>query len=202
MKREAILRPSVVLAVAVTSVIVGTRFLNKRSEKGACHGEAQQRLSSLAAQHNAVTDWQSRFDHRGVKIGDGHRAVYTSDVVSAVLREDGRPLLIVGHVFEVTKEAQAATLGVKAFEYPDLNFVLSCTSGDADVVLTQPTDRGDLFAVVAAVASVSRPGFETDAWVESEGDDVYAEIIVEPGDQYILRGRCLAIVYIGNYAPD
>jgi len=58
MNREVILRTLIVLAVAVGIGLVGWRFLDDRTKKQANDAERQQRLTSLVAQHNAVTNWQ------------------------------------------------------------------------------------------------------------------------------------------------
>lgn len=202
MNRDVILKGIVAVVVAAGIALVGWRFLHRRTQNRADDADRRQRIASLAAEHNAVTNWQSRFDEEGMKLEDGHRSVYTADIREAVLRTNGQPLLVIGYVFEVTKDGDTATLGVTAYEYPDMNFVLRCTTTQADLVLKQPTDDGEFFAVIANVISVSRPGFETDAWVEEDEDDVYAEVIVEPGDQYMLHGRCLDLMYLGEYDPD
>lgn len=202
MNRDVILKGIVAVVIAAGIAFAGWRFLQRRTQSHADDADRRERIVSLAAQYNAVTNWQSRFDEDGMKLEDGHRSVYTADITEAVLRTNGQPLLVIGYIFEVANDGDTATLGVKAYEYVDMNFVLRCTTTQADLVLTQPTDEGEFFAVIADVISVSRPGFETDTWVEEDEDDVYAEVIVEPGDQYILHGRCLDLMYLGEYDPD
>jgi len=161
--------------------------------------QTQQKILTLAKRYNAVTDWQERFDEDGIKIAKGHRAVYTTDIEKALIQSDSRPVLIVGYVFDITKIGDNKYLGIKAFAYPDLNFLLKCQSQQTKLVLNQPTDGGKFFAVVANVISVSRPAFETDALIEETGDESHSDIIVEPGDQYIIQGTCLDILYVGHY---
>ncbi len=192
---------SIVFGVIVLLIAgyFGWRFISKHQREKFEAIQAQQKTSTLAERYNAVTDWQSRFDEDGIKIGKGHRAVYTMDIEGALMPKDGRPVLIVGYVFDVTKIGDSYHLGIKAFGYPDVNFLLECQSKHAELVLAQPTDEGGSFAVVASVVSISRPGFETDALIEDTDNDVYAEVIVEPGDQYVLQGTCLDISYVGYY---
>jgi len=201
--RDAILRAFLLLAFAAVVVMFGWRSVQKRRRERADAQECEEQLASLTGKYNAVADWQNALEEGWVKVGGGYRSAYTCDITDAVLREDGRPLLVVGYVFDVTTEATGATLNVlSALGCPDMYFVLDCTTQHTDVVLNQPTDDGDFFAVVATVTSVSRPGFEADAWVETEDDETYADIVVQPGNTYVLRGRCLGITYIGDYESD
>lgn len=187
-----------IVSVVLVLLIVW-HFISKHQSEKTETIQAQQKISTLAKRYNAVTDWRERFDEDGIKIGKGHRAVYTTDIEKALIRNDSRPVLIVGNVFDITKIGDNNYLGIKAFAYPDLNFLLKCQSQQTELVLTQPTDDGEFFAVVANVFSVSRPAFETDVLIEEIDDEMYSDIIVEPGDQYILQGTCLDISYIGHY---
>lgn len=183
----------------VLVLLVAGYFISKHQSEKAETIQTQQKISTLAKRYNAVTDWQERFDEDGIKISKGHRAVYTTDIEKAFIRNDSRPVLIVGYVFDIIKIGDNKYLGIKAFAYPDLNFLLKCQSQQTELVLTQPTNDGEFFAVVANVISVSRPAFETDALIEETDDERYSDIIVEPGDQYILQGTCLDISYVGHY---
>jgi len=187
------------IVFGILVLLVAGYFISKHQNEKAETIQTQQKISTLAKRYNAVTDWRERFDEDGIKIGKGHRAVYTTDIEKALIRNDGRPVLIVGYVFDITKIGDNNYLGIKAFIYPDLNFLLECQSQQAELVLAQPTDDGEFFAVVANVISVSRPAFETDALIEETDDERYSDIIVEPGDQYILQGTCLDISYVGYY---
>ena len=186
------------IVFGVIVVLVAGYFIFKHQSEKTEAIQTQQKISTLAKRYNAVSDWQERFDEDGIKIGKGHRAVYTTDIENALIRNDGRPVLIRGYVFDITKIGNKNYLGIKAFAYPDLNFLLECQLQHVELVLAQPTDGGKVFAVVANVISVSRPAFETDAFIEETDNEVYSEIIVEPGDQYILKGTCLDILYVGH----
>jgi hypothetical protein len=192
---------SIVFGVIVLLVggFFGWRFISRHQREKVETIQMKQKISNLVEHYNAVTNWQHGFDEDGIKIGEEHRAVYTTDIESALIRSDDRPVLIVGYVFEVRKIDDRHYLGIKAFGYPDMNFILECQSKHAERVLAQATDEGESFAVVASVVSVSRPTFEADAWIEGTDDDRDAQVIVEPGDVYLLQGRCLDISYVGHY---
>ena len=182
----------------IVLLIVGF-FIFKHQNEKAKTIQTQQKIVTLAKRYNAITDWGKKFNKDGIKIGKGHRAVYTTDIEKALIRKNGQPVLIVGYVFDITTIGDNKYLGIKAFEYPDLNFLLKCQSQHTELVLSQQTDDGNFFAVVASVVSVSRPAFEVDTITEEADDESYSDIIVEPGDQYILQGTCLDISYVGHY---
>ena len=192
---------SIVVGIIVIVVVgyFGWRTISRKQREKTEAIQTKKKISTLAERYNAVTNWQDKFDENGIKIGKGHRNVYTTDIESALIQNNGRPVLIVGYVFDVTKIDDRYYLGIMAFEYPDLSFMLRCQSKHAELVLTQPTDDGTSFAVVANVVSVSRPAFEADALIEGTDDDIYTQVIVEPGDQYILQGTCLDISYVEHY---
>lgn len=188
------------LALLVVAGFFGWRAHSHKQREKAEVLEKQQTIAGLAARYNAISNWHDRFEVEGIKTTNGYRvSYYTSDIEDALLRTGGRPVLIVGSVFEVRRIADQAYLGIKAFEYPSLSFILRCEPRHAEFVLGQSTANGDLFVAVANVTSVSRPSFEADARINEDGDDKNAEVIVEPGDQYILKGTCLDISYVGDY---
>jgi hypothetical protein len=99
----------------VIVLLVAGYFIYKHQSEKAETIHMQQKISTFAKRYNAVTDWEERFDKDGIKIGKGHRPVYTTDIENALIRNDGRPVLIVGSVFDVTKIGDKNYLGIKAF---------------------------------------------------------------------------------------
>lgn len=187
----------IVISIIVL-VLVGW-FIFRRQKTKTEFIKTKQKISIFAEQYNAVADWQKIFDEDGIKIGKGHRPVYTTDVENALIRNDGRPALIVGYVFDVSKTGDSHYLGIKALADPNLHFLLECQLEHIKLVLSQSTDDGEFFVVVAIVNFVSRPPFEVDTVTEEDDEGEYSYVIVEPGDQYILKGTCLDIMYVGDY---
>ncbi len=202
MKRGFVMRSLLAVSVGAGAAFVGQRLQESRAHTRADEVNKRQRVTYLVAEHHALTNWRSGFDEDGVKLKDGHRPVYTSDIAGAVLRTPRQPVLVIGQVFDVARDQEVVTIGVKAAGYPDMNFILQCTTAHADLVLKQPVDGGEFFAIIAEVTSVSRPGFEADAFADETEDGVHANVVVEPGDQYIMKGRCLDLMCWGEYDED
>jgi len=193
-------RQRFVVVGGVITIVLAIGIFWYVSRRKASTSKREQTISSIANRYGAVRDWHKSFDRDRdrVILPAGHRAVYTIDVEKATLRPDKKPLLLIGYVFEARTCADKHYLGVKTRDYPDLNFILECKKDALQKVLDQPADSGSYFAVVAHVQAVKRPAFEIDLFVVGpEEDDV--GILVEPGDQYILTGTCLDIVFIGEY---
>lgn len=156
-------------------------------------------IENVITKYNAIKDWNKHFDKEGYNLEIGHRYVYSDDIEKNLIRNDGKSIIVIGYIFEVKRKNNNFIIGIKYDGYPDLNFLLTSDENQAQIVLNQNTDEGRLFAVVSNIKRVYRPQFESDCYTfEDEEEGYYSRILVEPGDQYIILGNCLEIIYIGK----
>lgn len=62
--------------------------------------------------------------------------------------------------------------------------------------MSQKVDLFEQYAVVALISTLQKPKFEVKAYSHS-GED--AEVVVESPDIFIARGRCLDLLFVGDY---
>jgi len=161
-------------------------------------------LSDMALTNGAIRHWNKDFHEEGLKLKDGYRSIYTVDIERAS-RNTGKPILAIGFVYDVSQVNDQYWVGMTSYDYPDLSFLLKCSQKISESILSQQTDKGEFFAFVAQVERVERPSFEVDMVMENDetsDDDTIRQIIVEPGDQYIVYGSCLDVKFLGKYSDE
>jgi len=159
--------------------------------------DARGKIRDMVAAFNALENWNRSFDEQGYKLDEGHRPIYTDDVQRALIETNKRPVLVTGRVIDVQERISGYAITLRYDGYPNLVFVLTTDEEQGQLVLRQDTDEGDLFAVVAEIKKVHRPRFEagSSTWGKEQKLDA-AGIVVEPGDFYVLEGKCLDLQYI------
>jgi len=156
--------------------------------------QIEQAISSMVAKYNAVTDWKKNFNNESVLLGK----IYTVQVEDALIRSDNRPILFFAFVEDVQRQGNKYYVHFwNWYELgPDIRFVLECNSKQAKKILEQKTDFFEKYAVVALISTLQKPKFEVKAYPHSRGG---ADIIVEPSDIFIAKGRCLDLLFVGDY---
>jgi len=188
----------IALAIGIWIVlnIISSQHSNVKKEKAEVEKKIQieQTISNMVARHNAVTDWKKNFNEKSTLLG----RIYTVQVEDALIRSDGRPVLFFASVDDVTR------IGNKYYVHfhnwfdlsPEIRFVLECDSEQVKKIMGQITDFFEQYAVVALISSLQRPKFEVKAYPHSAED---AEVVVEFSDIFIARGRCLDLLFVGDY---
>jgi len=149
-------------------------------------------ILKMVAKYNAITDWKKGFAEKMV------RGIYTIEMEEALVRKDGRAVLFFGSVSDIMRRDNKYFIHFwNWLDFPslDIRFVLECDSVKVKKVMDQSNSIFDEFAVVALISSVQKAMFEVRA--ESESDEE-ANIVVEPSDVFIAKGRCLDLLFVGD----
>jgi len=197
----------IVLAVGVwgvSSIISSCRSATQK-EKAETEKKVQieQNISGMVARHNAVIGWEEIFNVEDIVTGQ----VYTLQVEDALVRKDGRPILLFGSVSDIVRRNNEYFVhfkkGVLDFSIPDIYFALKLNAEQIKKIIGQKTEIFDRYAIVATITSVQRPKFDVKAYSQNgeDGKSEYTEIAVEPCNIFIAKGRCLDLLFVGEYEP-
>lgn len=164
--------------------------------------ELQDKVAEFASQHDAVTNWNESFVDQDFM----QENTYSFEVENALVRKDGRPLLILATIDDISKENDTYLLHLST-ELLDLVFPQSpmldlrlVLEGEQDLVekITTRGARGfiDTYAIIATISSVSRPNFVAKAY-PTYGEE--AQIVVESPDFFVVRGRCIDLMFYSSW---
>jgi hypothetical protein len=136
----------------------------------------------LAGRYNAITNWKAKFEDVD--------EIYVADVQDALIRKDGRPLLVSVEVIDIVKAEDKNIVHFRETnsDDPDTRFILECSSEQIKTI-TEHRDEFTEFAVVASIASVRRANKE----------DVHEDS--DPLDTFIATGTSLDLQYF-NYTTS
>jgi len=160
---------------------------NGRRQQG--EGERQrtaQAIGELARAHNAVVDWR-----KGLAAKEPLGRVFSAELVPVLIRSDGRPILFIADLLDVSSESGDYTCKFEAYAnaIQKMGLILACTPDQANQIMHDPEGR---YAVVVQVASVS-PGVP-----ETGGSTDETQTASFP-----VYGRCLGQVNVGkDYIDD
>lgn len=184
------------IGIWIVSNIISSQHSKAEEEKEEVEKKIQieQTISNMVARHNAVTDWNKNFYEGDTLL----RHTYTVQVEDALIRNDGRPVLLFGSVDDVIRQGNKYYVHFQNVLYqgPDIHFVLECDSEQVKKIMGHMAGLFNQYAVVALIQSLQRPKFEVTAFSHS-GED--AEVVVESSDIFIARGRCLDLLFVGDY---
>lgn len=152
--------------------------------------QIQQAISDMTERHHAVADWQGSLDD--YRVGP----IYTIEVESLLVRDDGRPILFFAEVSDVRRRGDryilSAVTNVNISAKLRLN--LEADSHQVEKVIRQRTSTVESYAIVAKISSIKKAGIEQQAMNEGE-----AAIIEAGSDVFFAEGRCIEMHFAGSY---
>lgn len=192
----------IVLAIGVWVVLGINSCGSLKREKEKVETEKKirikQAITDMIARHNAVNDWERNLREKFISM---LTKVYSIQVEQALVRKDGRPILLFASVEDVARQDN------KYFGHfhnwfglgPNIHFVLECKPDQIKKVMEQSASQFEQYAVVALISSIQRPKFEPGAYSENgEGQ----EITIESSNIFIAKGRCVDLLFVGQYEPE
>lgn len=166
-------------------------------------------IVGMVAKHNAATDWWQALDPP-----ESSRPVFTFQVQDALTKNDDGSILIFAFVTDVLREADEYSVyfldniglaledtGLTRHDWPlaRIRFTLRSTEDQVSQITQAPRDdlltRGH-YAVIAEIESVEKCVIEV-AGEDYEGRSIQS--LYFPADLLIVKGRCLDLLYVGNY---
>jgi hypothetical protein len=162
-----------VVVFGIYEIIQGNRIQNK--QQAAEH----ETLSKLAGRYNAIMDWKASFEYVD--------EIYIADIQDALIRKDGRPLLVSVEVTDIVKVEDKIVVHFRETNSndPDVRYTLEC-SPEQTRTIAEHREEFTEFTVIASIASVRRANKE----------DVHEDS--DPIDTFIATGNCLDLQYF-NY---
>ena len=190
---------TVIIILIVVVIPLGIWKISKIKSKAERRHRLRQAVGAMSLKHNAINGWDKDFvNHWAKKVEGGHRNTFTVDVENALVNADEQPVLFFGGAADAKKRGEKNTLTFYTSTNITITFVLTAESYHLREVMAQPIDGSAYrYAVVAVISSIERPPFEVDAY-EEDGEPY---ILVEPGDEFIAYGRCLDLLFVGDYSP-
>ena len=172
----------------VSAVLIGLLVWGLRSEKKkesreqeaqqAQDKDVEQHIARFAERYDAVTDWRK-------SLSDGK--VYSAELTALLVRDDGRPVLFVAQVKDVTSGGGEYMIHFDVWGNPPLTLELVCKPEQARNVMAHRTEGFSRYAVVAIVTSVS-------SREEYEDNGTHTVSLV--------KGSCVEIMSVGFYFGD
>jgi hypothetical protein len=144
-----------------------------------------QAIDKLADAQNAVIHWRP-----GLSGKDPDRRIFSAELAPILVRSDGRPILFIADVLDVSSTGKDYLCSFKADVnvYQKIVLILGCTPEQASQIMKGPEGN---YAVVARVTSLGSAGPKPD------GDDD------EKGSaRFRAYGICLGQLYLGSYYLD
>jgi hypothetical protein len=140
--------------------------------------QTQTDIEALISMSNAARDWKN-----SVCKQDYVSPVLTSELQSALMRTDSRPVLITGSLRDMNDQDGQYVLTLSAHLCRDarIQVELEANSDQARVMLAHRSESLPYYAVAAQVSSVKK-----------------AAVVPENNDSvFLVRGRCLDLVFTG-----
>lgn len=176
------------LAVIIGTLAVVMTIACKKAPEGREPEQAnaeQQRIKraikELADAHKAVVNWRQAFAAKG-PVG----RIYSAEMASALIRNDGRPLLFIADVVDV---GSTGVSNICAFQTDanlswKLKLVLDCTTDQADQIMHGSAGK---YAVAARISSIGSAELSP-----GEGDPETQQ------GKFSASGKCLGMVFVGK----
>ena len=167
--------------------------------------EQKRAICELATRYSAVTDWE---DSLRVKQEKSY-GVCTVDVKESLIPQDGRPILFVGVIGDITFQRGQYSLYAFSSIYSseletvaNLNFALRCGDEQARTMLNQ-RKKSHCHAIVALVRDVQRVKFRVGTYQIDEPDIQFTEIEVESMPRiFMATGECIDFLYVSEEFLD
>lgn len=177
--------------IALLLILVGCDSDNREEKAEAQKKErlektrqAMQEMQELCLPYNAVIDWTVSIESL---------SPFTIELEEALVREDSRPLLLLGKIEDITKELDKYSIH---FISEDILFDLYCTPKQVKEIMNHRSDRHQEYAVIVRVSEVKKVRLGLQA-----SDEGIGEIWVRSKpltDCFIAKGTCLDLLFIGD----
>jgi heme exporter protein D len=176
-----------VLIVLIDSVNCKKTPVNPQVEQAKAEEQRIKRaVGELAQAQNAVVNWRQVFAAKGPR-----GRIYSAELAPVLIRPDGRSLLFIADVVDVSPSANAYVCSFQA----DVNLswklrlVLGCTPDQATQIMHASSGK---FAVVAQIFSLGS------AELNAGGDGLETE-----GGRFSASGKCVGQLFVGkDYFDD
>ncbi len=148
----------------------------------------RQVVSDMAERHNASTQWSERFVDYNIKINGGHRPIYTTDVKTALIMNDSKPIIFCGLIVDVKNIDAEYYLLFSTFRDVDITFKLRCDNEQAERAMSTPEG---FYVIVAVISNIESSDFEIDTSHNSAPDVIVI-------NSFIANGVCLDFIFLGR----
>ena len=136
--------------------------------------QTKEKVQELCSRYNAVVDWEQ-----------GHLE-YTVEVEDALIRTNGRPVLLFASVEDIVRESD--------------KYTIYCRYGGFNL-LQQILGELERYAVVARISSVKKVRFKLEAYAQGyEYEEVDVEL--KRANVFMAKGICLDLIPVGDYIPS
>jgi hypothetical protein len=182
---------SVAVWIALLGVVawIGVHEWNVKKEEAAESNrenlrreETQQAINALVASTDAVVDWRTALCDHGYTT-----PILTTDLQSALLRSDNRPVLVAGDLSDIRQQDREylVTLSSHLCRGTQLRVEATADSEQAAGVLSHRSERIAFFAIALDVATVQKEAVTSDDGSDSSGE-------------FVVRGQCLRLLFTGS----
>jgi hypothetical protein len=148
-------------------------------------------IARLAFKHNAVGDW-----YKPIPKGRTTETLYTADLMPLLVRPDGRPILFLGEIKDVSINGDEYLLTIKTEgfgSFPRIDWLLETNAELAKQILDAKKQKGERYAIVANIVALQK-GEQIAHSEEDNGS--YPEAV------FSARGQCVDIMPVGQYLGD
>lgn len=167
-----------IASLAALYVSETRRAENEAKQQKAEQEKLQKRVSDLATKHNAMSDWRKEIKATALE------RIYTASLTPPLVRQDGRPILLIAPLKDVTSSEgkYQAIFEARANIVTPIRFVLDCDDSQARLLMSFPGQRNAHFAVIATVRALESTG--------GSGEDQALALA---------RGKCVDLIPVGTY---
>jgi len=161
----------------------------ERKDKSEIGERGQPQRSKFNAYIDKMAEKYNAFDYstKEVHASDLFKPIYTYEVKKSLIREDGRPILFSGSVFDIVKEKDDYIIMFRSFlgslgHGLDVIFRLKCTHEQFDYIREHTKEDtifiGDNFTGAAKLSEVKRLLFKVSAVPDEYSDLIFLNDII------------------------
>jgi hypothetical protein len=187
-----------IVTFLIVPSLLGACGRQKRTAKDAAHKIAARSkvIAELASSYRADVTWRKPFEDYSRL-----RRTYTYELQEALIRPDGRPVVLVGPIDDIIR-LDDGQYEVRSHELlglgPQIYFQLACTKDQVGAFLSKAPKLLDEYAFVAKVSRLSAPRLSAAAERDATDDVPSTEIVVEPAEVVVAVGQCIDISKLGE----
>ncbi|HCO94685.1 MAG TPA: hypothetical protein DIU00_12170 [Phycisphaerales bacterium] len=159
--------------------------------------QIEKSIKGMIAKHNASTDWRKIFN-----VKDGSlNLLYSVEVQDALTDAYDRPIMFLAFISDVTRESDEYYVHFyfleSLYSMSDISSILHCTQDQVnEIMLNQRGFPESNYAVIAKISSAKKATFGLSC---DEDQEVYITLF---SNSFIARGRCLDLLFVGDYKPE
>ena len=187
-----------IVTFLLVSSLLGACDRQERAAQDAAHKVAarSKAIAELASRYRADVAWRKPFEDYSRL-----RRTYTYELQEALIRADGRPVVLVGPIDDIIR-LDDGQYEVRSHERlgvgPQLYLQLACTKDQVGSLLSTAPELLDEYAFVAKVSRLSAPRLRAGAERDATDDVPSTEIVVEPAEVVVAVGQCIEISKLGE----